>query len=206
MMPGMSGFEAARHIRSLPGPAGRTPIIALTANTSPEDRTRCKEVGMAEMLTKPVRPAELSAALARALNRTSAAAVAATPEPEPGGDDPGLLGAERLAELREGLPGELFVSLAEQCLTEMDEMLQVLHGALAAEKPASIDAAAHALAGMAGGYGLAVVERRMRRIMAAAHAGDLDAARAAASGMDEEAERSAAALRAILPARPTTAA
>jgi hypothetical protein len=59
---------------------------------------------------------------------------------------------------------------------------------------------------MAGGYGLAVVERRMRRIMAAAHAGDLDAARAAASGMDEEAERSAAALRAILPARPTTAA
>jgi CheY-like chemotaxis protein/signal transduction histidine kinase len=205
MMPGMSGFEAARHVRSLTGPAGRIPIIALTANTSPEDRTKCLDSGMQEMLSKPVRPKELAIALARALKRddTPADVPALTPPEEDG--DRALLGLDRLAELREGLSGELFVSLAEQCLTEMDEMLRVLHAALESERPSQIDAAAHALAGMAGGYGLAVVERRMRRIMAAAHAGDVDAARAAANGMDEEAQRSAVALRALLPARPVTA-
>ncbi|WP_322903735.1 ATP-binding protein [Paenibacillus sp. SGZ-1009] len=55
-MPIMDGFQATRKIRELERMKLRepVPIIALTANTSPEDRQRCLEVGMDDILTKPV--------------------------------------------------------------------------------------------------------------------------------------------------------
>ncbi len=55
-MPVMDGFQATRKIRDMERMKLRepVPIIALTANTSPEDRQRCLEVGMDDILTKPV--------------------------------------------------------------------------------------------------------------------------------------------------------
>ncbi|MEW4369142.1 ATP-binding protein [Paenibacillus kandeliae] len=55
-MPVMDGFQATRKIREMERMRVRhpVPIIALTANTSPEDRQRCLEVGMDDILTKPV--------------------------------------------------------------------------------------------------------------------------------------------------------
>ncbi len=55
MMPVMSGYEAARVIRSLPRPdAGSVPIIALSANAFDEDIAMAKDAGMDEHLAKPV--------------------------------------------------------------------------------------------------------------------------------------------------------
>ena len=55
MMPVMSGYEAARVIRSLDRPDGKTvPIIALSANTFEEDVALAKDAGMNEHLAKPV--------------------------------------------------------------------------------------------------------------------------------------------------------
>jgi CheY-like chemotaxis protein len=53
-MPGMDGFEATRRIRSLPAPFGSVPIVALTASTSGEDLTACRQSGMRAVLIKPV--------------------------------------------------------------------------------------------------------------------------------------------------------
>lgn len=54
-MPEMSGLEAAEHIRREEAVTGqRIPIIALTANTTPEDRDACLRSGMDEVLPKPV--------------------------------------------------------------------------------------------------------------------------------------------------------
>jgi CheY-like chemotaxis protein len=65
-MPGMDGLEATQQMRSIPGYA-HTPILALTANTSDEIRTLCRQHGMAEFLTKPIQAGELLDALRRFL-------------------------------------------------------------------------------------------------------------------------------------------
>ena len=53
-MPIMDGFEATRQIRALATDDALLPIIAVTANTSDEDRRKCKECGMNEVLEKPI--------------------------------------------------------------------------------------------------------------------------------------------------------
>lgn len=53
-MPVMDGIEAARQIRSTPGPSCTTPIVALTANASEDDRRTCLAVGMSGFQAKPI--------------------------------------------------------------------------------------------------------------------------------------------------------
>ena len=64
-MPEMDGLEAARRIVELYG-TGRPRLIALTAHAMSEHRAACLEAGMDDFLTKPLRPADLQAALTRA--------------------------------------------------------------------------------------------------------------------------------------------
>jgi signal transduction histidine kinase/DNA-binding response OmpR family regulator len=73
-MPGMDGLEATRRIRSIEAEesGSRTPIIALTANASSEDRDACLAAGMDSFLVKPLDREQLAAVLA-----DSAAALAA---------------------------------------------------------------------------------------------------------------------------------
>jgi PAS domain S-box-containing protein len=64
-MPGMDGLEAARRIRALPGPAARTPIIALTANVMAHQRASYRAAGMDGVAAKPISPAALVAEIVR---------------------------------------------------------------------------------------------------------------------------------------------
>jgi len=64
-MPDMDGLEATRRIRTIEAETGalRTPILALTANASAEDRDACLEAGMDGFLVKPLDRERLAAAL-----------------------------------------------------------------------------------------------------------------------------------------------
>jgi PAS domain S-box-containing protein len=65
-MPGMDGLEATRRIRTIEAEADApaTPIIALTANASAEDRDACLNAGMDGFLVKPLDRERLAAVLA----------------------------------------------------------------------------------------------------------------------------------------------
>lgn len=63
-MPHMSGYEATRALRELPG-ARQLPVIALTAAAMVDERERASAAGMDDFLTKPIDPERLRAALAR---------------------------------------------------------------------------------------------------------------------------------------------
>lgn len=69
-MPVMDGWAAARAIRALPDTAkAGVPIIALSANTMPEDLRRSRECGMDAHLQKPVDVPALLEAIREVLHR-----------------------------------------------------------------------------------------------------------------------------------------
>ena len=63
-MPLMDGFQATQRIRRSPD-TENVPVVALTASVTEEDRLRCLEAGMNDMVGKPVRLSMLAKALER---------------------------------------------------------------------------------------------------------------------------------------------
>jgi signal transduction histidine kinase/CheY-like chemotaxis protein/CHASE3 domain sensor protein len=74
-MPEVDGYEATRLIRA--GKAGKSsniPIIAMTANALTGDREKCIEAGMTDYISKPIKPKDLLAVIARAQELSKKAA------------------------------------------------------------------------------------------------------------------------------------
>jgi CheY-like chemotaxis protein len=70
-MPELDGLEATRRIRAAAD--GPQPwIVAMTGNAMEGDREACLAAGMNDYLSKPIRPAELAAALEAAPGSASA--------------------------------------------------------------------------------------------------------------------------------------
>ncbi len=192
-MPGMTGQEAVRTIRTLEEPACSVPVVALTAASGPEDEALFKAAGMDGFLRKPPSAADLRDVVAKYVwaRPVSPEGVSqgqpATPLPStplatpplaaPPLDAPPLdarvLNTGRIEDLRGNLPAGTFAALIEECLSDMDHRLPALRRALAAGAPGAVSAHAHALLGMAAGYGMASLEARLRDIVAAARQGDL---------------------------------
>lgn len=66
-MPIMNGMDAAGHIRALEKQEERprTPIIAMTAHLSPDDRQSILHAGMDDLVSKPIRPQDLFSTIER---------------------------------------------------------------------------------------------------------------------------------------------
>ena len=53
-MPDVDGFEATRRIRTLAGPRGQVPVVAVTATFTDDDVRACRASGMHDVVPKPV--------------------------------------------------------------------------------------------------------------------------------------------------------
>ncbi|WP_425985931.1 ATP-binding protein [Brevundimonas sp. TWP1-2-1b1] len=73
-MPELDGRETTRRLRAGNGPNALTPVVAVTADTAPEDVAACQAAGMAYFVSKPLTPTALIGALQHVLNDTAAQA------------------------------------------------------------------------------------------------------------------------------------
>lgn len=76
-MPELDGRETTRRIRAGTGPNRASPVVAVTADTAPEDVEACLAAGMTYFVSKPVTPTALLTALDQVLSDAAAAAEAA---------------------------------------------------------------------------------------------------------------------------------
>ncbi len=81
-MPEMDGFELAERIKRTPALAGAT-IMMLSSADLLGEAARCRELGVAAFLTKPLRQSELLEAMLLALSRFTPGASAAIDGPRP---------------------------------------------------------------------------------------------------------------------------
>lgn len=67
-MPELDGRETTRRLRSSDSVNAHVPVIAVTADTSPDDIAACGEAGMTYFVPKPITPASLLGAVTHVMN------------------------------------------------------------------------------------------------------------------------------------------
>lgn len=179
-MPVMDGLQATRAIRSGDGPCAQVPIIALSANVLPQDKTRFEKAGMTAFLGKPLKSEDLRQVLARVKGKDAPVIPIALPaKPDPGdtadgssnGTDVGVNRAT-LDELADGLGTDAFTALLRRFVSEAN----ALTSDLAACDPAVLNlpdlaAQCHKTAGSAAMFGANRFRRCLLDIENAAKAG-----------------------------------
>ncbi len=136
-MPELDGFQVVRAVREREQTlGGHLPVIALTARSREEDRARCLAAGMDDFLSKPVRPADLWAAIDRVVRVHPPAERARPGLLDPRvllatcGGDPATLG-QICQTFRTRLPGHLAAvgdALRDQDATRLREAAHKLCG------------------------------------------------------------------------------
>ena len=213
-MPELDGLAATREIRASGGPCAHIPILALTADASPERRRFYDGAGLTDFLTKPIDRAVLGARLADIAEERQEAKVAdakangdvgAEVETElvlalnDGGSADGphkesskIFDADRLDEIRQALGeercGQLLSLLANECRERPDS----LHANAEAGDHDRLRAEAHALKGAALNIGAIALGEAAAAVE---HSDPSDAIEAMLIRLDGAAEQTLKAIR-----------
>jgi CheY-like chemotaxis protein len=175
LMPEMDGMRATQAIRVLEELEFQPRIIAMTANAMEGDRETCLQAGMDDYVSKPVRAADLVAALRRvptASNPAAAAGLTPVARVTASAEVPGpVLPSEQPSTVRtvgpqdaEALLSALRVIVGDQAellLPELSELFQdegprlldAIRHAITNEEPQRLAAAAHTLKSSAASLG-----------------------------------------------------
>ncbi|MFH1568574.1 MAG: response regulator [Gemmatimonadota bacterium] len=168
-MPEMDGLEATRRVRRELAAASQPRIVAMTANAMQEDREECLAAGMDDYLSKPIRIAELTAALQRAASPRPGAASGPVAAAAPGGAStaaaPSVLDLERFAALQASLGSRaaaMVPALVQGFGREAPLMVEAARQALRAGELETLRRTAHTLKGNAFNFGLAALAQAAR--------------------------------------------
>ena len=207
LMPVMDGYEATARIRSLPGAARSTTIVALTASAMTDDRVRCLEAGMDDYVSKPLDPAALAAALTRCRAVHPRLTPIVPPARLPQGGSPVLSGSDAvldqamLGRLRElGAPGDssFFREILGLFLADAPRRMAGLGDALEAGHAAEAGRLAHSLKGSAANLGARRLAELCADLEAMGERGTLAGANGLFGAIQAEYRRVAEALTAEL--------
>jgi CheY-like chemotaxis protein/HPt (histidine-containing phosphotransfer) domain-containing protein len=144
-MPVMDGLEATQAIRAMGGAAGRTPILAMTANARASDRDDCLTAGVDDFVAKPIELNAFLQIVARHLKSAPRAAAAAAEGPE--------FDREQLDGLVKLMPAAGFRQVVEAYLLTASRGVDRLAAALAEDDLKTAQAEAHDLKGSSGNFG-----------------------------------------------------
>ncbi|QDF97972.1 hybrid sensor histidine kinase/response regulator [Azoarcus sp. DD4] len=203
-MPVMGGIEATQAIRArearrswaMQGGWHATPIVAMTAHAMEGDRARCLEAGMDDYVAKPIRPADLLAAIHRVCS------------PEDGADEvgddslldvDGAAGGEvaNLDEARAMFDGDedIVQQLLSVFFRDLGGTLAELRKAGSANDLKRLGEIAHSIKGSVGLFGAQRAMAAAREVEQAARAGDPAASGAQLETLLREMNAVASALR-----------
>jgi CheY-like chemotaxis protein/HPt (histidine-containing phosphotransfer) domain-containing protein/anti-sigma regulatory factor (Ser/Thr protein kinase) len=187
-MPVMDGYELARLIRqaesahkpaaSERSAAERLPIVAVTANTLAEALNECREVGMDEVLTKPIELAKLK----RTVDRWLPVAEGPQSASSTAFDDAAI---RSLVNGDETLEGEVL----DEYRQANDADLAAAAQAMEEEEFEGVRSAAHRIKGAARMIGAAGLSEAATSLELAARSGDSSSMQAAWAIVQSESER-----------------
>jgi PAS domain S-box-containing protein len=174
LMPEMDGLDATRAIRSLPGPAGETPILAMTANAMRGDQDACIEAGMDDFVSKPIDPDAFLAAVGKMLSAPQTLAGVPLKAARAAADGPPDLDETQIKGLARILPPDRLRKVVETYLASGQAQLQRI---LARATVGEVDFAqtardAHELKGVSGNFGARRLHALAADLEAAAKATD----------------------------------
>jgi PAS domain S-box-containing protein len=172
-MPELDGFRVVEAVRA--GEQGTTnhlPIVALTARSMKGDRERCLRAGMDEYVAKPVRRAELFAAIERVLAGRTALAAPHSADGTASGESrqgtPDVLDAPLLMTACDG-DGALLEQMIAVFRAGAPTHLNSVAGALAARNAMGVREAAHKLCGLVSPFSTTATEIAQRLEQTAEH-------------------------------------
>ena len=202
-MPVMDGLEAIHAIRAKEQTSGlHLPIVALTAHAMKGDRERCLAAGADEYLAKPIRAAELFAAL----GRMRAGNIGPRSSPAP--IEIHVLSSPLAAiDLKEALrrigDQETFEELARLFIEECPKLMAQILQSLETSDGVALERSAHSLQGAAASLGAPGISRASQELQKLARSGDWIGARSVFASMESEIARLFSELSALLRAVPS---
>ncbi len=190
-MPEVDGYEATGRIRQLAGEVSRVRIVAMTANAMQGDREKCLAAGMDDYVSKPIREAEIAAAL-----RQVEPSPGGTEGEKTGGDPAPVFDPAVLQSLAAGTAeGEaLVIRLVDIFVADLARQLAELVRAIEVGDWVQLGRRAHSLGGAASTLGAARLAGLLSRLELAGQQRDADAALTGRQTLESEAEEALGAL------------